>query len=123
MDSPNLDRALRLKTNSERGGGIENIFFRNVTVGRVAHSILTIDLVYGNVYEGPFPPAVRNVEMENVVAASSPRALWIVGTTNSIIEGVRILNSTFKGVESANVLTHSGSIRYDNVTVEPASER
>ena len=29
MDSPNLDRALRIKTNSVRGGFIENIFMRN----------------------------------------------------------------------------------------------
>lgn len=123
MDSPNLDRALRLKTNAERGGGIENIFFRDVQVGRVAHSVLTIDLVYGRIYGGPFPPAIRNVTMENVTSESSPRALWIVGTTNSVIENVRVLNSTFKGVEAADVLTRSGSVRLENVTIEPARPR
>ncbi|HOP96247.1 MAG TPA: glycoside hydrolase family 28 protein [Verrucomicrobiota bacterium] len=119
MDSPNLDRALRLKTNGERGGSIENIFFRNVQVGRVAHSVLTIDLVYGRVPGGPFPPVVRNVVMENVTAASSPRALWIVGTTNSIIENVRIENCEFRGVEGPDVLTRSGSVLLKNVTVQP----
>ncbi|HYG24108.1 MAG TPA: glycoside hydrolase family 28 protein [Verrucomicrobiae bacterium] len=123
MDSPNLDRALRLKTNAERGGGIENIFFRNVQVGRVAHSVLTIDLVYGRVYGGLFPPIIRNIEMQNVTSASSPRALWIVGTTNSIIENVRVIDSTFKGVEAADVLTHSGSVSLRNVTVEPVRTR
>jgi unsaturated rhamnogalacturonyl hydrolase len=120
MDSPNLDRALRLKTNAERGGPIENIFFRNVKVGRVAHSILTIDLVYWRVYAGPFPPTVRNIEMRNITSTSSPRALWVVGTTNSIIENVRVIDSTFKGVEGADILTHSGIIQFENVTVEPA---
>ncbi len=119
MDSPNLDRALRLKTNAARGGPIENIFFRNVRVGRVAHSVLTIDLVYGNVESGAYPPTVRNVEMRNVTAASSPRALWVVGTGNSIIENVRVIDSVFKGVEGPDVLTRSGSIRLENVTVEP----
>jgi unsaturated rhamnogalacturonyl hydrolase len=123
MDSPNLGRALRLKTNAERGGPIENVFFRNVKVGRVADSILTIDLVYGRVRGGPYPPTIRNVEMRNVTVASSPRVLWVVGTTNSIIENVRILDSTFKGVEGPDVLTHSGSIRLENVTVEPAKAR
>jgi len=123
MDSPNLDRALRLKTNAERGGPIENIFFRNVKVGRVAHSILTIDLVYGRVNGGPFPPTIRNIEMRNVTATSSPRALWVVGTTNSIIENVRVIDSVFKGVEGPDVLTHSGSIRLENVTLEPAKAR
>ncbi|MGC3959211.1 MAG: glycoside hydrolase family 28 protein [Verrucomicrobiota bacterium] len=123
MDSPNLDRALRLKTNAERGGPIENIFFRNIKVGRVAHSVLTIDLVYWRVVNGPFPPTVRNIEMRNVTSDSSPRALWVVGTTNSIIENVRVIDSVFKGVEGPDVLTHSGSIELQNVTIEPAKAR
>jgi len=123
MDSPNLDRALRLKTNAERGGPIENIFFRNVKVGRVAHSVLTIDLVYGRVDGGPFPPTVRNIEMRNVVSASSPRALWIVGTADSVIEDVRVVDCVFTGVEGPDVLTRSGSVHLKNVTVEAAKAR
>ena len=123
MDSPNLDRALRLKTNAERGGPIENVFFRNVKVGRVAHSVLTIDLVYGKVNSGPFPPTVRNVEMRGVVSASSPRALWIVGTADSVIENVCVVDCVFKGVEGADVLARSGSVRLENVTIDAAKPR
>ena len=123
MDSPNLDRALRLKTNAERGGPIENVFFRNVKVGRVAHSVLTIDLVYGKVNSGPFPPTVRNVEMRGVVSASSPRALWIVGTADSVIENVCVVDCVFKGVEVADVLALSGSVRLENVTIDAAKPR
>src|SRR5438270_1730791 len=43
MDSPNLDRALRFKDNARRGGVIENVFMRNVEIGRVAEAILTVD--------------------------------------------------------------------------------
>ena len=46
MDSPNLDRALRFKSNARRGGVIENVFMRNVEVGRVAEAVLTIDFLY-----------------------------------------------------------------------------
>ena len=46
MDSPNLERVLRLKSNAARGGVLENIFMRNTTVGRVADAVLQIDLVY-----------------------------------------------------------------------------
>ena len=122
MDSPNLDRALRLKTNAERGGPIENIFFRNVKVGRVAHSVLTLDLAYWRVTTGPFTPTVRNIEMRNVTSSSSPRALWIVGTETSIIENVRIIDCVFTGVEGPDVLTHSGTVLLDNVTIETAKK-
>lgn len=120
MDSPNLERALRLKTNSGRGGFLENVYFRNVKVGRVSHSVLTIDLVYSRVMDGPYAPTVRNIFMENVTSSSSPRVLSIVGTPKSIVENVRIVNSTFQGVEGPDVLTRSGSVSYDNVTVVPA---
>lgn len=35
MSSPNLDRALRLKSNKYRGGTIENIYLRDIKVGEV----------------------------------------------------------------------------------------
>jgi unsaturated rhamnogalacturonyl hydrolase len=120
MDSPNLQRALRLKTNSLRGGFHENVFFRNITIGRVSDSILTIDLVYENNTDGPYPPNVRNVLMENITATSAPRVLSVVGTAKSTIENVRIVNSKFTGVEGADRLLNSGSVTYQNVTIEAA---
>jgi unsaturated rhamnogalacturonyl hydrolase len=122
MDSSNLQRALRLKTNAGRGGFLENVFMRNCEIGEVSHSILTIDLVYGRVTSGPFKPVVRNVVMEDVTAKKSPRVLSIVGTANSVIENVRICGCTFKGVAGADVLTNSGDISYKNVSIEPAGK-
>src|SRR5674476_746419 len=46
MSSPNLDIALRLKTNSLRGGFIEDIYVRNKTVGQVAQQAFLIDFFY-----------------------------------------------------------------------------
>ena len=120
MDSANLQRALRLKTNSLRGGFHENVFFRNITIGRVSDSILTIDLVYENNTDGPYAPRVRNVLMENITATSAPRVLSVVGTAKSTIENVRIRNSQFSGVEGADRLANSGSVTYENVTIQAA---
>ena len=43
MSSPHLQRALRIKTNSYRGGVIENISFRDITVGQVAEAAIEVD--------------------------------------------------------------------------------
>lgn len=120
MDSPNLQRALRLKTNAGRGGYLENVFMRNCTVGEVSDSILTIDLVYSRVTSGPFVPTVRNVLMENITSKKAPRVLSVVGIEKSIIENVRIVNSKFSGVEGPDRLVSSGTVTYENVTVEAA---
>ena len=48
MDSPNLDRVIRIKTSTCRGGLIENVFVRNVTVGQCREAVLRINLQYEN---------------------------------------------------------------------------
>jgi unsaturated rhamnogalacturonyl hydrolase len=121
MDSPNLNCALRLKSNAQRGGVIENIFMRNVEIGSVRDQVLTIDLVYSRVNSGPFPPVVRNVVMQNLTAANSPRVLSVIGTTNSTIAGVRLEDCAFHGVRQDDLLTNAGSITTNHVTIDRAA--
>jgi unsaturated rhamnogalacturonyl hydrolase len=104
MDSPNLERVLRLKSNAVRGGSIENIFMRNVTVGQVADAVLQIDFLYEEGAKGSYPPAARNVVMENITVNRTPRVLNAMGFPRAEISGVRIYNSTFKGVQQPDVV-------------------
>ena len=46
MDSPNLERALRIKTNSLRGGLIENIYMRNCEVEEVKQAVFLVNFFY-----------------------------------------------------------------------------
>ena len=122
MDSPNLDRALRFKSNAQRGGVVENIFMRNVQIGRVAEAVLTIDLIYEEGARGPHRPVVRNVALENVTSQASPRVMWIAGFPGATIDQISIRDSTFRGVESSEVLSSAGNIILRNVTIEPAKK-
>jgi polygalacturonase len=103
MDSPNLDRALRIKTSKCRGGIIENIYFRNVKVGEVREAVVRINLVYepDEKCDGNFPPTVRNVHVENVVSDKSRYGLLIFGLENETnVHDIHISNSVFKNVSS-----------------------
>jgi len=122
MDSPNLDRALRLKSNARRGGVIENVFMRNVTVGRVAEAVLTVDLLYEEGANGPFPPVVRNVQLDHVTSAASPRVMWITGFPAAVIRGVKFTDCEFRGVTATDRIEHADSISFTRVTVEPAAK-
>jgi unsaturated rhamnogalacturonyl hydrolase len=122
MDSPNLDRALRFKSNALRGGVIENIFMRNVEIGRVAEAILTIDFLYETGAKGPHRPVVRHVSIENVRSASSPRVMWVAGFPGAVIDDIRFSDCAFRGVESSEVMQNAGSISFRNVTIEPAKK-
>ena len=104
MDSPNLNRALRIKTNSVRGGFIENIFMRNVTIGEVSDAVLRINLFYEEGDTGKFPPIVRNIEMMNVTSRKSKYALYLRGYEHNPIRNVRILNCSFKNTLQPDVI-------------------
>ena len=120
MDSPELDRALRFKNNAARGGILENVFMRNVRIGRVGEAVLTIDLLYEEGAQGGFPPVVRNVQLENVTSSASPRIMYIRGFEGAVIENIRISHSTFSGVTETEVVSHAGAITFTHVTIIPA---
>jgi polygalacturonase len=117
MDSPHLDRVLRLKTNSVRGGVIEHIYMRNVQAGQVAGAVLDIDFRYEEGNSGKFKPTVRNIEMRDITCGKSKHGWTLVGYPDAPIEGVRLANCRFGGVERANVSEHVKGLTLDRVTI------
>ena len=121
MDSPNLDRVLRIKTNSCRGGVIENINMRNVTVGQCKEAVLKINTDYEprEVCCRGFNPTVRNVWMENVTCQKSKYGVMVVGMPDACqVYDVDVKNCQFNGVAAGNSLTGQyRDIRFDNLFI------
>ncbi len=118
MDSPNLDRALRFKSNAMRGGTIENIFMRRIDVGRVKREILEMNFLYDEGADGPHRPIVRNVNVENISSRSAPRVLSLVGLPDAPVGEIRLVNCTFRGVEGEDRIEHAMPVTRVNVTTE-----
>ena len=119
MDSPNLERVLRIKSNARRGGVLENFFLRNITVGRVAEAIVTVDFLYEEGANGAHKPILRNVQLEHVTAKSTPRIFYIASFEGAVVDGIKLAHCTFSGVEAAELVEHAGHIELDDVTIEP----
>lgn len=117
MDSPNLDRALRFKSNAVRGGVVENIFVRNVQVGTVGDAALQIDFVYEEGANGPHPPVVRNLIIENLTVGKARRVLDVRGFPGAEISGVRIRNSKFQGITQGDVV-QAADVKLENCVIE-----
>jgi polygalacturonase len=113
MDSPNLERVLRLKTNSVRGGFIENVFMRNVTVGQVSDAVLRINLFYEEGDAGLYPPSVHNIEMNNVTSQKSKYALYLRGYKHSPLRNIRISHCSFKNTALPDVIENVEGLVYD----------
>lgn len=118
MDSPNLERVLRLKSNAVRGGVIENVFMRNIRVGQVKDAVLQVDFVYEEGANGPYKPVARNIVMENIMVEHTPRVLNVVGFPGAEISGVRIFASTFNDVKKSDAVTDA-DVKLINCKVNP----
>src|SRR5579862_5665734 len=114
MSSPNLERALRIKTNSYRGGVIENISFRNVTVGQVANDIVQIDFSYEEGEGGPNLPTVRNIDIRDVTCQKAVTALNLRGYASDPIRNVSAVHCKFQEVAKANIAEHVEGLHVDD---------
>lgn len=120
MDSPNLDRIIRIKSNAIRGGEVQNIFVRNITVGECRQSILGFELQYWYVYDGPYPPYFHNIHLENITSKKSQYVLNLEGFEDKVqARDIEIKNCTFDGVTSPKINNIVGveDITFENVSV------
>jgi polygalacturonase len=101
MNSPNLDVAIRLKTNSRRGALIENFYVRNIEIGQVREAILKVDMFY-NVHGnqiGEFIPRIENIYLENVTVKNAGKySILAKGYTASPIKNITFKNVTIDKV-------------------------
>lgn len=122
MDSPKLDRVLRIKTNTCRGGETKNVFMRNVRVGQCKEAVMRINLNYQpkEASERGHIPSVHNVWMENVTCQKSKYGIEINGIQEAeAVYDIHVRNCTFTGVQDKPFFRENRmrNIDFDNLSV------
>jgi polygalacturonase len=117
MSSPNLDRALRFKTNSERGGVIENVYARNIQVGEVGEAVILIDFYYDKGDIGKFTPVMRNFHFSNITSKKSPYALNMKAYKRSPVKNLQIENCSFENVKNPNIIENIEITKCKSVSI------
>jgi polygalacturonase len=117
MDSPQLQRALRFKNNAMRGGTIEHVFMRDVTLGEVSEAVVSADFFYEEGDKGGFTPVLRDVEVRNVTGKKSKYALYLRGYPRSPITDLRLIDCTLDGVAQPDLLEAVRDLVLTNVRI------
>ena len=125
MDSPELERVLRIKTNSCRGGVIENINMRNIKVGVCKEAVLKINTDYEpkEICCRGYYPTVRNVLMENVTCQKSQYGVMIVGyeadSLSYTVNHITVRNCKFDGVYGKPVyqIGKAEDVKYEDLII------
>lgn len=117
MDSPNLDRAIRVKTNKIRGGTIENLFFRNIKVGEVKEAVVRINMRYSIFSDDThdYIPVINNIYVENVTSEKSKYGVLIDGYSDEHpVRGLYLKNCQFNGVAEGNKIEYAADLKFED---------
>ena len=120
MDSPNLDRAIRIKTNTLRGGFVEGLYLKNLEIGQVKEAVLKINTYYGiyGVQEGNFIPEIKNIYLENInVENGGKYGLLIRGREEAPVENINLTHVTIKSTETPVSIEHASKIKYKKTMI------
>ncbi|MDC6365927.1 MULTISPECIES: glycoside hydrolase family 28 protein [Flavobacteriaceae] len=124
MDSPELERAIRIKTNTLRGGFVENVYVKDIKVGQVKEAVLKINTHYG-IYanqEGEHIPSIKNIHLENIdVENGGEYGILINGREENPVKNVTLKNVHIKGAKDPMSVKFSDPIQFENTTINGAS--
>jgi polygalacturonase len=117
MDSPNLDRALRIKTNSVRGGVLENIYFHKNTVKSLKREVIAIDMEYEEGDAGDFKPVVRTVDVKQLKSMGGQYGIRVLAYDHSPVTGLKVADSEIDGVDVPMELKHVKDPVFSNLYI------
>ncbi|MEH6408299.1 MAG: glycoside hydrolase family 28 protein [Leeuwenhoekiella sp.] len=124
MNSPNLDRAIRIKTNTLRGGFVENIYVKDVEVGQVKEAVLKINTFYGiyGVQEGDFIPIIKNIYLENITVENGGEyGILIKGREQAPVSNINLTNVIIKNTETPMSVENAEPLIFKNTVINGKS--
>ena len=120
MDSPNLDRAIRIKTNSKRGGVVENVYVRNIEVGQVKEAVLKVNMFYGvyGAQTGNYLPEIKNINLENIKVKNGGKyGILARGYKESPIKNITLKNVIIDKVETDYSIENVENLKFENTSI------
>lgn len=125
------DVGLRFKTTRGRGGIVENIFIKNISMKDIVTNAILFDMYYmgksptddeAGGQEAAVPvteatPQFRNFYVDNVVCMGAARALQVRGLPEMSIKDIHLQNLTFKTDKGVDI-TEGEGISLKNVDLD-----
>ncbi len=116
MSSPDLERGIRIKTNSVRGGTIKHLRYRNISIGEVKDAIV-VNFHYEEGDAGEFDPTVRDIEIRDLVCHKAQSVFQIRGFERAPITDFRIVNAIFHLAGDPGVIEYVEDFVARNVVI------
>ncbi|MCA1808916.1 MAG: glycoside hydrolase family 28 protein, partial [Lentisphaerae bacterium] len=114
-----------IKSNTDRGGVIENIHFSNIEiddqVGRDMQCAILLMMRYGKrPLDGPHPPTFRHMSFERIRAQQARTAFSLEGVPASVIRDIRLKDCAFEVSGPETLIQDAEPPALENVTINGA---
>jgi polygalacturonase len=124
MTSTGLLAGHRLKTNSVRGGFIENTNVYRVNATAIGGPLLLIDYNYGEGNTGNYPPTVTGVNLSRWAVTSAVQGWNIQGYANDPVGTVRLRDITISGpLSKDDIAAYVTDLELTNVVINGVPQR
>ena len=115
------DRAIRIKSRRDRGGVVENVYARDLTVKDMQHEVVILSMGYSgdiNAAASEKLPVFRNMRFEGITGSGAPTAILIEGDADSPVENIQFANLTLASTRGV-VASHVKGLLFDKVQITP----
>lgn len=110
-------RGIYIKSNTLRGGFVQNIHFENIAFYGTKTNVIQISMQYGK-ETGENIPLFSNISFENILADSGEYALWVQGATPESIDNIQFSNCKFNNMQTdVFICEQSSNISFKNATI------
>jgi polygalacturonase len=111
------ENAVYVKSNSDRGGTVENVWFRDIRVGSCG-CLVRLQTDYKRVRGHPHPPRFRNLRIEDLACRTAREfAVSSVGTARQPIESVTLQNVRVRSATRDLLVRHTVGLSTRNLQV------
>lgn len=112
------ESCIYFKSNADRGGSIENIRVRRVTIGQSRAGVVRFETNYHSYRGGHAPTLYRDFVIEDVTCADAANyAVFAEGTSESPIEQVLLRNVSVTKAREPLFVRNAATLRLENVQV------
>ncbi|REE82113.1 polygalacturonase [Lutibacter oceani] len=112
-----LKRGIYIKTNSDRGGYIKDIYVTNIDFGEVEDCIYMTSNYHGE-GSGLFPSKITDISISNISCiAASNAGIVIEGNPTSKVENITLDNITIKSAKNGMTLINTKNVLFNEVVI------
>ena len=112
-----LKRGIYIKTNSDRGGYVKDLYFSNIAFGQVEDCIYMTANYHGE-GSGLYPSKISDVSISNVSCESASNAAIVIeGFPEKKVENIILDNITVKSAKNGMTLTNTQNVSVSEIVI------